>query len=223
MDGTGEPFAEFVSMLAPELQAIVVSYPPDKPLGYLELEVIARSRVPSDRPFVLLAESFSGPIAVSLAASSPRGLLGLILSCSFVKNPRPCFRLFRSIVSFLPVRCVPAAFLGHALLGRFSSAPLLHTLARVLRIVSPEAIRARIRAVLDIDVASCLAEVRVPVLYLRATEDRVVPAAASRLILRWLPSARVVDVEAPHFLLQAVPGVAAEHVESFVRELAVGT
>jgi pimeloyl-[acyl-carrier protein] methyl ester esterase len=64
-----------------------------------------------------LSRTLEPKIGVSLAASSPRGLLGLILNCSFVKNPRPGFRLFRSIVSFLPVRCVPAVFLAHALLG----------------------------------------------------------------------------------------------------------
>lgn len=107
MDGTGGLFSEFLEALGPGLHPIVVPYPPDQPLDYSQLESIVRSRLPSDQPFVLLAESFSGPIAISIAASAPRGLLGLVLCCSFARSPRPVFSVLRSIVAFLPVWRLP--------------------------------------------------------------------------------------------------------------------
>jgi pimeloyl-ACP methyl ester carboxylesterase len=108
------------------------------------------------------------------------------------------------------------------LLGRFSSSPIRTALAQALAQVSPQALRARIRAVLSVNVASALSQVRVPVLYLRASEDSVVPREAFGLISQSLPGARVAEVEAPHFLLQAAPVEAARHIRDFMREVTVG-
>jgi len=69
MDGTGELFSKFIETLAPGTESIVVRYPTTGALGYAELERIARSKLPTDRPFVILAESFSGPIGILLAPS----------------------------------------------------------------------------------------------------------------------------------------------------------
>ena len=73
MDGTGMELTDFVAALAPELEAIVVTYPNDRPMDYAGHEVVARASLPIDRPFVLLGESYSGPIAISIAASAPPG------------------------------------------------------------------------------------------------------------------------------------------------------
>ena len=89
MDGTGIELTDFVAALAPELEAIVVTYPNDRPMDYAGHEAVARTSLPIDRPFVLLGESYSGPIAISIAASAPPGLIGLVLCCSFARNPHP--------------------------------------------------------------------------------------------------------------------------------------
>jgi len=221
MDGTGEQFAELCRHLDARLRAVVVAYPCDEPLSYEALESFVRGRLPTDQPYIIVAESFSGPIAVSVAASAPRGLLGLILSCSFVRNPHPWLRVCRPIVRCLPFRSLPVSVMSGALLGRFSSPPLRKMLAHALAVVSPDTFRTRIRALLEVDVSGCLSQMKVPLLYLRATEDRVVPKSASALILELLPSARIVDVVAPHFLLQAVPAAAARHIERFAAEVAL--
>lgn len=223
MDGTGELLSAFLEALDPELQPIVVSYPPDQPLDYSQLESIVRSWLPSDQPFVLLGESFSGPIAISIAVSAPRGLRGLILCCSFARNPRPIFGVLRSIVALLPVRQFPSTILSYALLGRFSSPRLRAALKQALARISPAVLCTRLRAVLSVDVVPQLSAVRVPVLYLRATEDRVVPLAASQLISRLLPVTKIIELETPHFLLQVAPHAAAQHVRAFVQEVALGS
>src|SRR5512146_2059759 len=89
LDGTGLLFSDFAASFGPDVKIIVVSYPTDAAIGYSELESIARSFLPNDQPFFLLGESFSGPIAISIAASPPSGQLGLILRCSFARSPRP--------------------------------------------------------------------------------------------------------------------------------------
>src|SRR5262249_47392049 len=102
MHGSGELFADFVAALGAEHEAIAITYPKDQPLGYARLESIVRSELPSDRSYVLLGESFSGPIALSIAASAPCRLRGLILCGSFAKNPMPFLGTLRHFSGIIP-------------------------------------------------------------------------------------------------------------------------
>jgi pimeloyl-ACP methyl ester carboxylesterase len=217
MDGTGIELADFVAALAPELDAIVVTYPNDRPMDYAGHQAVARARLPVDRQFVLLGESFSGPIAISIAASAPQGLIGLVLCATFARNPRPGLAWLRPLVRFLPTR-VPASVPCWLLLGRFSTPRLRHAIARVLAELAPDAFRARLTSIIDVDVAAELVKVRVPVLYLRATRDRLVPPRVFEEISRTNQLAQSADVESPHLLLQTAPAVAARSVKNFVNE-----
>jgi pimeloyl-ACP methyl ester carboxylesterase len=107
MDGTGSLFSEFIAALPHGLEPIVVAYPIDRALDYADLVQLARESLPTDRPYLLVGESFSGPIAISLAASRPEGLRGLVLVCSFARSPMPVPNALRSLISRLPVKLIP--------------------------------------------------------------------------------------------------------------------
>jgi len=217
LDGTGLLFANFAASFGSDVKIIVVSYPSDAAHGYSELETITRSFLPRDLPFFLLGESFSGPIAISIAASHPPGLLGLILCCSFARSPRPSLSMFRPFLPVAPVAALPVALLSFFVLGRFSSAALRRSLAESLGRVSASALRTRAGAALSVDVSAKLSSVDVPVLYLRASEDRVVPASASLSIAALSPNTKIVDFSAPHFLLQVLPTQTAATVGEFMK------
>ena len=219
MDGTGTLFEPFVSALGREFNIEIVRYPTTGALGYAELEECARRSLPSEGRFVILGESFSGPIAVSIAASRPAGLVGLILCSSFIRNPRPVFGPLRYLAGALPVKLAPISVLNVALLGRFSTPQLRSMLAAAMLEVSAEALRARLRAVLSVEVSTKLKAVNVPLLYLRAKHDQVVPVSALTQIQRIFPSTQVVSIQAPHFLLQTAPNEAAISVGKFIRTL----
>jgi pimeloyl-ACP methyl ester carboxylesterase len=85
--------------------------------------------------------------------------------------------------------------------------------------MSSRVMRARLREVLRVDVSRAFAQVRVPVLYLRATRDLLVPKAAGKWIGRLQPYARMIDVDAPHGVLQAAPTASGEAIRSFVESL----
>jgi len=91
-------------------------------------------------------------------------------------------------------------------------------LAGALAQVSAAALRARLAAVANVDVSPELSKVRVPVLYLRASEDRLVPRSAGDAIKRVLPAAGIAELEGPHFLLQTAPVAAARRVAEFVND-----
>jgi pimeloyl-ACP methyl ester carboxylesterase len=218
LDGTGMLLRRLREALGTDIPTVLVAYPADRALGYAALEEIARARLPGQRSFVLLAESFSGPIALSIAATRPAGLRGLILACSFARNPLPALAPLRRLAWLLPVHRVPGAVLAWPTLGRFANAELRSELVSALRQVSASAIAERLRAVAEVDVSPLLAHVDVPALYLRASADRLVPQSAVDNLAA-IPGIRLVEVEGPHFLLQANPSAAASYVRSFLREI----
>lgn len=216
LDGTGQLFTDFAAAIAPATEVIIANYPPRTPLGYAELEPIARAFLPQDRDYYLLAESFSGPIAISLARSAPPGLRGLILCCSFARNPIPLLAKCQPMIDFMPVGAVPVSLLSPFVIGRFSSPKLRAALASAIAGIAPAVLKKRARAALSVDVSDLLAHIPLPILYLRATEDRIVSKASSALLVAGAPQTRVVDFVAPHFLLQVLPHAAAHEVLSFM-------
>lgn len=219
LDGTGRLLADLAASFGPTVEVIVATYPPDLALDYAGLEPIARSFLPQDRPYFLLAESFSGPLGITIAASAPPGLLGLVLCCSFVRNPVPLAGLLRPAIARLPLGQLPFGLLCFFLLGRFSSCRLRRALARSLSRVAPEVLRSRTLAVLATDVSASLPRIRVPVLYLRASEDRIVPSSAARLVVSLLPQVQVLEFPAPHFLLQVLPLAVSSRLSRFMDEI----
>jgi pimeloyl-ACP methyl ester carboxylesterase len=218
MDGTGTLFEPFVAALRDEFANKVVAYPATEPIGYEQLESVARAALPPEGPLILLGESFSGPVAVAIAASNPQRIKGLVLCCTFVRNPKPIFSAVKWLAGILPIAHLPTAVLSYFLLGRFATPALREALERALAQVAPAVFRARLKAVLSVDVSSQLDEVRVPVLYLRATRDRLISPSMSLQIARLCPQMKIHAIEGPHCLLQAAPHEAARAIAGFVRE-----
>lgn len=219
MDGTGELFAPLLPCLEPEVDCIVVRYP-DRPGTYAQHEAVARRELPRNRPFVILGESFSGPVAVSIAASAPPDLRGIILCASFVTCPHRLLSLLRPLTPLASPKLVPNFMARHSLLGRFATPELRAAHARALSHVSSPALTARLRAMADVDVREQLAGLSIPVLYLRAGADRLVPRRAADEVATCSPAARLVEIDGPHFLLQAQPGECARHIREFVARCA---
>jgi pimeloyl-ACP methyl ester carboxylesterase len=163
MDGTGQLFKPFVEALEGKFHVCVVRYPAAEALGYEELQAIARSQLPSNGSFIILGESFSGPIAISLAAAQPQGLVGLVLCSSFARNPLPALKFLSPFASALPVKQLPPAIVSYLLLGNFATPALRSALGSALAQVSASAFRARLKAVLSIDVIAKLKTLKVPV------------------------------------------------------------
>lgn len=69
LDGTGRLFQPLLAHLPSTIDPLVISYS-NLAGTYAEMLPAARKELPPDRPFVLLAESFSGPAAIALAANA---------------------------------------------------------------------------------------------------------------------------------------------------------
>src|SRR5690349_18575128 len=108
LDGTGELFGPFLEALG-GFPAQVIAYPRDRAMTYVEHESFVRGKLPDDEDYVLLAESFSGPVGIAIAAASPPHLKGLILCGTFASNPLPLFGGFSKLIGKAPAMRVPAA------------------------------------------------------------------------------------------------------------------
>jgi pimeloyl-[acyl-carrier protein] methyl ester esterase len=216
MDGTGVFFEDFAAVLPPDFKPVVVAYPDDPSLSYVELEALARAALPHDEPYLVLGESFSGPIAISIAASNPPGLLGLILCVTFARNPHPLLPLVSRILKPLPAWRVPRFIQQPNLFGKFDSPYLRAKLRQVRSQVSAKTIKARTEAVARADVSAKLRGVSAPALYLRAKHDRLISRASCDYIRKTLPGVEIAELDAPHLLLQTVPQAAKTAIKDFV-------
>jgi len=220
MDGTARLFQRFDAALRAQtaIATQAIAYPA-APLDYAALEAFVRERLPRNRPFVVLAESFSGPLGAALRADPPPGMRALILCCSFVRNPRPPLAPLRHLLDLIPFGALPGFALRQALLTPYATPPLQAELAAALAQVPPSVLRQRLRAVLETDASPSFARGSLPVLYLRARHDRLVPPANALQILRQAAGTQLVDIDAPHMLLQASPAAAAHAVAAFLTGL----
>jgi pimeloyl-ACP methyl ester carboxylesterase len=220
LDGSGHLFEPFSNALPRDIPISVMGYPAAGPNAYADLLPLVRSGIPPG-PFVLLGWSFSGPLALTLAAESPAGLRGVVLVASFASNPHPWATPFRFLISAGLVRLFPAASQVKALLGGYSSPDVRERLARAHASVGPQALAQRLRAVLGVDVRESLQRCQVPILYLASRRDQVVPKRVIRSMLRIAPAITVKVIDGPHMALITNPVQAAREVASFLRERCV--
>ena len=71
------------------------------------------------------------------------------------------------------------------------------------------------RAVLDVDYSAHMRALDMPVLYLQAVHDRIVPGSAFKHLAALCPQIQMVSLDAPHLLLQTRPTEAAAIVGRF--------
>ena len=220
LDGTGELFAPLVAAWGDRFRTQVVSYPRAERLGYAALADRVRALLPQDEDYVLLAESFSGPLGVMLAAERPQRLRGLVLCATFARSPLPLLRWMAPLAQAISPAVLPDRVLAWGLLGSYATPSLLRAIRHAVQSVDPVVLAERVRAVAEVDVSVALSDVQVPVLYLQARRDRVVPRRAVRpFVVALGDRLRVAPRAGPHCLLQARPGDTAAAISSFVSGL----
>jgi pimeloyl-[acyl-carrier protein] methyl ester esterase len=219
LDGTGKLFADFLEALDLGSSAQVVSYPPDIPLGYDELEPLVRAALPTRSRFVILGESFSGPLAIRIAAHPPPALVGLILCVTFASNPYPHLAWARGLAALLPLKSLPRWLRAPLMWGSASPSKAPRQSERAMAGVDAAVIRRRIAALLSVNETAAMAKISVPTLVLCATGDRVVSKAASIRLMHGIRHAQRVDIDGPHLLLKTRPQECAAVVLKFIREV----
>jgi len=186
------------------------------PLTYDDLTAYVIERLPDSR-FVLLGESFSGPIAIE-AAATQQGVAGLILAASFARHPMPT--VFVHLVRMLNLRWVPAGLVEAALLGSVERQDLKETLRRVLATLPPRNHKSPCLGGSSDRQSDRLRAVSCPILYLHARFDRLVSRKCLDEVTSLRPHCEVRTLNAPHMLLETHPVEAASAIDDFCEQLA---
>ncbi|HWA39367.1 MAG TPA: alpha/beta hydrolase [Burkholderiales bacterium] len=214
MDGTGLLFAPFVRALSGFREPRVVEYPQDRKLSLLELSEIVLQRLPQEA--VVVAESFSGLVALSLIQRAPSRLRGVVFVGAFAEPPRPMLARLAGALSPAAslASAIPAFFLRKYCLGEQAGAAELKIFRDAVSRVHPSVIAHRLGMISGTRFRKFGSGV--PACYLRATRDRLVPAGCATWFEEHFDSCSVVDVPGPHFLLQANPEGCKQEIQSFL-------
>lgn len=218
LDGTGELFADFVAALPESWTATTITYPTDRFLPYTDLRSFVSEAVPQSERFVLVAESFSTPLAVSYAASNPPNLDAVVICAGFVGSP---VRGWSGIVKALLKPWLfelrpPRIILEYFLLGQNAPPDLLQKLRHALHRVSPDVLSGRVREALDCDARDDLRRTIVPLLYLEGSYDRLLSSSCKKEFSQLRPDILFSSIPAPHLLLQREPKRAATLMMAFL-------
>ena len=216
LDGSGRLFAPLLAAGPRRIAPTVLSFPPDAPLGYDGLLPRVRAALPRG-PFLLVAESFSGPLAVRLAAERPRGLAGLVLAATFVHRPlNPILHRIRGLVGarLFGFR-MPAPMVRHFMAGPDAANTMVAEVQAAVAAVSPQVLAHRSREALDVDVRHLLRDVDAPLLVLQPLRDRLVRTDVADQVLALRPDAEIRRLDAPHMILQRAPHASLACIEAF--------
>ncbi|MCX6982241.1 MAG: alpha/beta hydrolase [Verrucomicrobia bacterium] len=217
LDGTAKLLGHFVAECPPEFEPVPIAYPPDRVLDYDSLADVVGAKIAGDVPMILLGESFGGPLALRLASSKPKNLIGVVLVATFVMPPaRSFWRLLPWGLGFrmrAPVYAIRAARAG-----RTASGELLRRASDVVREVSADVLAARVWSVLSVDAREWLRNCPSPILYLAGKQDRLVKARSFEAINEIRPDVVHREIDAPHFVLQIAPAEAWRAIGDFVAE-----
>jgi pimeloyl-ACP methyl ester carboxylesterase len=216
LDGTGELLKDLRNRLSAQRPVQVISYPADKPLGYDQLTTLVLDRVPKER-FVILGESFSGPIAIEVAALEKQRVAGLILASSFARHPMPT--LLAAAAPMLDLKWIPRSIVEAVLMGSAGDLELKIALARELSRMPRSVIRARAAEALRIDKRHRLREVVCPILCLHGRLDRLVREKSTNEIRSEQPDCQIHWFDAPHMLLETHAAEAASAINQFCERL----
>ena len=219
LDGTGRFFARVQRLLESRVPLQVVRYPADHVMGYDDLQPYVQSRI-GTKPVVLLGESFSGPLAIKLAASLPDQVKGLILAATFVTAPWPRWMMLAAARGNPSL--IPRSWIDAVLRGRANDPELAADIADVMANFVPEVRAGRLRAVAGADARDDLRRVSCPILALHGRSDWLVPKSSVMREVRSKPGAVIKLIDGPHMLLQCNPADAAREIEAFMNSV-IGT
>jgi pimeloyl-ACP methyl ester carboxylesterase len=206
MDGTGRSLEPLARVLSPVVATTIVRYPASRPLSYDQLLPLVREACHGGGSFVLFGESFSGPLTLR------------ILCASFERWPMSS--LLKPFARWCPpilLQIVPQRVALRQLLGQDPPNEAVSLLLQALDEVPPTVMAQRARAIAGADVTAQLRQCRVPLLYLRAGNDRVVRPGNAARMQRIQPALQILDVEGPHLLPAAAPEAVARAITPFVQ------
>ncbi len=216
-EGNGKLFAPLIPWLEPHFELSVIKYPDLNSFqDYLDC---AANQLPAEPGYSLLAESFSGPVAIALMAQRPGQVGPSVLSSTFARSPLAALTKMANHVpqqmfsiGTLSEYCLDVQAAFDEDLSETQPLPL-----NITEQLDGVVLRHRIAVMSRIDVSALLPQIETSVLLLHGQRDRIVSDLEARAIEQNLPGVRRIDLDAAHLMLQVQPQQCAEHIIRHIR------
>lgn len=201
LHGSRALFSSFVALAPPWARSLPLALPT---VGDQSFEALAAALEPELRRlegFVLVAESFSGPLAARLAARLAKKVALLVLcnplvETGFVFSPRWAASLVASRV--VPAWCAALALAGgDRALGRAA--------LDEVRSLPRETLRGRLSTTFAATADDLSRHLVAPLLTILGTQDRLVSPARARAVCSGISFCTLVELDAPHLVIQTKP------------------
>jgi len=216
-DGTGKMFGPLTRSLPEWIVPQVMNYPTQQALTYTELTDHVLQCLPAGN-VIFIAESFAGPLALMLRERIPERVQALVLSCTFVTNPRPWLaKLARPFLHDWILGIRPSHWMAKLFVTGFDiSTDMLRHALEIHETVAPAVSRHRLYDIFAVDVREHLRRCDAPLLHLYGTRDHLVLKYSVREIQRLRPDIPSIGIDGPHYLYQMRPRQCAEQIEQFL-------
>ncbi len=214
-DGTGRFFDGLRDALI-GYDVRVVTYPQFGGQSYERLGRLILPILPRDRDYIIIAESFGGPLAIWLAVHAVHKPVKMILAASFAASPFGAVGRFVapliSVARWLPLWSWQIDLILFNNQNRHVAEFIHETVKSIARSVLLD----RVHTVLTCDMRGWLGQVGLPVLCLEACRDRLLPPWLPRGFER-LPFRQTARLDLPHMVFQSdAQGIVRDHILPFL-------
>jgi pimeloyl-ACP methyl ester carboxylesterase len=209
LDGTGLLFERFVAALPSEIETRIIDYP--RVVASLEEHAATvAAQLPTGR-LTLLAESFSGIVALHLLRNRQVSVEKIIFVASFGSAPQPYLKAFLflipTVLRFTPF--VPSPVWRLMCLTAATPASDIAWVKEAVAQVPPSVLAHRLRLIASAKIGDGQ-PIDVPAYYIQPDGDRLVPRTAADQLQKSFRQFTLLHVPGPHFLLQSSPTVCAQ-------------
>jgi surfactin synthase thioesterase subunit len=203
MDGTGKLFAPLLNQLH-DFQCHVISLPQSGAQDYATLTNHVKSQLPKSN-FIIIAESFSGPIAARLSQQNIVDLKGIVFVATFLSSPN---KILLSLVKYLPIKSLmklPLAdfFIKMLFLGKQVNQSLLEKFKTIVNQVPTNVLKQRMQTMQNLKFQAFTSSV--PSMYIQSNQDRLVTKSKVNEFQKCFVQIEIQNINGPHFILQAHP------------------
>jgi len=215
LHGTPEMFGRLKKALPSRIETEMIELPTKGDQHYSTLSTWLNDTLSTGRPRLIIAESFSGPLALRLAALRPSEICGIVLAASFCDAP------IHPGIALLPLRPLfmvqpPRSALRHFLIGDDAEDEDINHLRKVVQKVPAKTLTSRVRTVLELQEQDNPSLPNIPMLLLQAQNDNLVPWDAQQRLEACYPKADVHWIESPHLILQRHPEQCLNFIQRFI-------
>lgn len=215
MDGTGLLFEPLLREVNLKYAVTVITYPLDRKTTYPELVNEVLSKLPVTDEYIIVAESYSGPIGYAIACHPPANLRAVVFVATFISKPNRIMWIF----SLLPMTqilkwTIPTFLLKHFLIGYNADEYLINLFIKAMKTVSSNVLVSRLQEMANLKLAD--ETIKVPCTYILAEQDRAVSHTRVDEFKRVAPQLEVVTIAGPHGLLQLHPKECLQVIQRYM-------